>query len=182
MKGLSLSLPLQGTEIPGVPLPLDLLVLSPMVSGGWVTGWEEGGCHLLGASCQGLEKLQEKKYQSEKKAQPPPESQQQPRPSAAAQSQSPSAPQPSQAQAPPQPRQQNAQDPLTHYTSKHDLQDPQKPGPQLGSGGTPQTRGQPNYFKDKFQGGQKMPQDPGKWEASPPCLMVQTPHLLPHSL
>ncbi|XP_039729308.1 coiled-coil domain-containing protein 200 isoform X2 [Pteropus medius] len=64
-------------------------------------------------------------------------------------------------QPPPQPRQQNAQDPLTRYTCKHNLQDSQKPGPQLGSVGTHRDESHCNYFDDEFQRGPKIPQDTG---------------------
>nr|KAF6455142.1 coiled-coil domain containing 200 [Rousettus aegyptiacus] len=81
-------------------------------------------------------------------------------PDAEAQPLQPQAPPPP-PQPPPQPRQQNAQVPLTWYTCKHNLQDSQKPGPQLGSVGTHRNERECNYFDDEFQTGPKISQDTG---------------------
>ncbi|XP_054565418.1 coiled-coil domain-containing protein 200 isoform X2 [Eptesicus fuscus] len=185
------------------PLPLDLLVLLPVMPGRWVPRWEGGGCHLLGSSCQERKKPQEGKCQPEKRTQPSQESHQEPGPSQV-QSPPPKQPQPPppkpaeqpppppppppppspqpqpqpqaqpQPQPPPQPRQQNAQDPLTQLCAKHTLQDSQKPGPQLDSMGTHQTKGQSNCFTDKFQGEQRIPPDPDFSRPGQACLAKYT--------
>lgn len=153
---------------------------------------------MLRASCQELKKCQEEKCQSEENTQPPRETQpspmqsQPPPPKPAELSQrqvqaqaqrqtSQPQPPPPPPQPPPQPRQQKTQDPLTQYTSQHNLQNSPKPGLHLGSVATHQTGQQSNYFNDKFQGGWKIPQ-PGKCEASHPCPIVQNPHVTPPSV
>ncbi|KAK1331141.1 hypothetical protein QTO34_009090 [Cnephaeus nilssonii] len=190
-----------GSREQRAPLPLDLLVLLPVMPGRWVPRWEGGGCHLPGASCQERKKLQEGKCQPEKRTQtsqeshqepgpsqvqsPPPKQPQPPPPKPAEQPLPPPPPPPSpqpqpqpqaqpQPQPPPQPRQQNAQDPLTQLCAKHTLQDSQKPGPQLDSMGTHQTKGQSNCFTDKFQGEQRIPPDPGFRKPGQACLANYT--------
>lgn len=145
--------------------------------GDWVGGTR---MPLAGASCQELKKLQEEKCQPERKPQPPQESQQVACPSLAPsqprstqpqslqrvleepplQPQPPSPPPPP--QPPPLPGRQNAQDPLTWYTFKHNLQDCKHPGPQLGSVESYQAGGRSDYFNNRVQGGSKFPQDLSK--------------------
>lgn len=145
--------------------------------GDWVGGKR---APLAGASCQELKKLQEEKCRSERTPQPSQESRQVAWPSLAPSQPGPAPPQslqrkrvpeqpplqpqppPSPPQPPPLPGRQDAQDPLTGYTLKHNLQDCKHPGPQLDSAGIHQAGGRSNYFNNRVQGGSKFPQDLSK--------------------